>query len=318
MSREFFELNRLVSYDDDALVAELRRVAALIESPVMTKAAFDQLARASSSFIRRRFGSWEKALLRANLSDRYSGGSLAPHKPIYSDDELLAELRRISQKLNGQPVTTTAFDQHASMCSATVRERFGSWQIALKRAGLQIARLGIRHSDDDYFENLLTVWTYHGRQPKYGEMSNPPSQISANAYERKWGKWRSALLAFMERVNSDTSTDVPKSSPTVPEKAPITKVMRRLARAPRKMSEDQRSIKLGLRYEVLKRDRFRCVLCGASPATILGCILHVDHVIPFSKSGKTVSENLRSLCGSCNLGKGAKMEGWPVKEMGSE
>ncbi len=304
-----FELNRLVSYDDDALVAELRRVAALVESPVMTRAAFDQLARASSDWICQRFGGWEKALSRADLSDRYSGGSLAPHKHTYSDDELLAELRRISQKLNGQPVTTKAFDQYASMHSATVRERFGSWQIALKRAGLQIPRLGIRYSDDDYFENLLTVWTYHGRQPKYGEMSSPPSRISANAYERKWGKWRNALLAFLERVNSDTSTEAPKPPTAVPEKAPIAKAMRRPARAPRKGSEDQRGIKLGLRYEVLKRDHFRCALCGASPATILGCNLHVDHVIPFSKGGKTVSENLRALCESCNLGKSAKIEG---------
>jgi len=299
-----FELNRLMSYNDDALVAELRRVAALIESPAMTKAAFDQLARASSDWICQRFGGWEEALSRANLSDRYSGGARAPRKPTYSENELLAELRRISKKLEGQPVTTETFNQYATMHSATVRDRFGSWQIALKKAGLEIPKLGIRYSDDDYFENLLTVWTYHGRQPKYGEMGHPPSRISANAYERKWGKWRNALLAFLERVNSDTSREVSKPSTTVPEKA-----MRRSARAPRKGSEDQRSIKLGLRYEVLKRDHFRCSLCGASPATILGCILHVDHVTPFSKGGKTVSENLRALCESCNLGKSAKIEG---------
>jgi 5-methylcytosine-specific restriction endonuclease McrA len=73
--------------------------------------------------------------------------------------------------------------------------------------------------------------------------------------------------------------------------------------------EDQRQVKLGLRYEVLKRDRFRCVLCGASPATHLGCVLHVDHVIPWSKGGKTIADNLRSLCETCNLGKSAKLEG---------
>lgn len=303
-----FELNRLVTYDDDALVAELRRVAALIDSPAITRAAFDQVARASSDCICQRFGGWEKALSRANLSDRYSGGARAPHKPTYSDDELLAELRQISKKLEGRPVTTEAFNQHARMHFVTLRDRFGSWQSALKKAGLEIPKLGIRYSEDDYFENLLTVWTHYGRQPKYGEMSNPPSRIPANAYERKWGKWRSALVAFLERVNADTAIEAPKSLAVVRERESVEKSTQRPARAPRRGSEDQRTIKLGLRYEVLKRDRFRCFLCGASPATVLGCNLHVDHVIPFSKGGKTILENLRALCESCNLGKSAKLE----------
>jgi 5-methylcytosine-specific restriction endonuclease McrA len=82
---------------------------------------------------------------------------------------------------------------------------------------------------------------------------------------------------------------------------------RRLGRR-RVKEEDLHEIKLGLRYEVLRRDRFRCVLCGASPATQLGCVLHVDHVIPWSKGGKTVAGNLRSLCETCNLGKSDKLE----------
>ena len=58
-----------------------------------------------------------------------------------------------------------------------------------------------------------------------------------------------------------------------------------------------------LRYEVLKRDGFKCVLCGATQAD--GVKLHVDHIFPVSKGGKTVMSNLRTLCERCNLGKGA-------------
>ena len=59
-----------------------------------------------------------------------------------------------------------------------------------------------------------------------------------------------------------------------------------------------------LRYEVLTRDGHRCTICGASAAD--GAKLHVDHIKPVSKGGKTEYNNLRTLCERCNLGKGAR------------
>ncbi len=44
-----------------------------------------------------------------------------------------------------------------------------------------------------------------------------------------------------------------------------------------------------------RRDRFRCVLCGASPATDRGSTLHVDHMVAVARGGTTVKEKLRSL-----------------------
>lgn len=61
-----------------------------------------------------------------------------------------------------------------------------------------------------------------------------------------------------------------------------------------------------LRYKIMKRDNFRCVICGASQKD--GVKLHVDHIIPVSKGGKTIESNLRTLCDRCNLGKGASYD----------
>jgi 5-methylcytosine-specific restriction endonuclease McrA len=63
-----------------------------------------------------------------------------------------------------------------------------------------------------------------------------------------------------------------------------------------------------LRYKVLCRDRFRCQICGRSPAKDFGVEIHVDHIIPWSKGGTNTEQNLRVLCFDCNLGKGAKIE----------
>ena len=62
-----------------------------------------------------------------------------------------------------------------------------------------------------------------------------------------------------------------------------------------------------LRYNILKRDNFRCVLCGRS-AQDGETILQVDHIIPVSKGGKTVESNLRTLCKTCNMGKRDKYD----------
>lgn len=58
-----------------------------------------------------------------------------------------------------------------------------------------------------------------------------------------------------------------------------------------------------LRFEVLKRDNFKCCACGASPAKDPAIELHIDHVIPWSKGGETEPDNLQTLCAICNIGK---------------
>ena len=61
-----------------------------------------------------------------------------------------------------------------------------------------------------------------------------------------------------------------------------------------------------LRYDVLKRDGFKCTLCGRTASDDI--TLEVDHIIPVSKGGLTELDNLRTLCYDCNRGKRDKIE----------
>lgn len=54
------------------------------------------------------------------------------------------------------------------------------------------------------------------------------------------------------------------------------------------------------RFEIFKRDGFRCVYCGATPNTT---VLHVDHVEPKAKGGTDDPANLVTACQPCNGGK---------------
>lgn len=55
------------------------------------------------------------------------------------------------------------------------------------------------------------------------------------------------------------------------------------------------------RFEILRRDGFRCRLCGRSADAQE---LHVDHRIPVALGGASDHGNLWTLCRDCNLGKG--------------
>lgn len=60
-----------------------------------------------------------------------------------------------------------------------------------------------------------------------------------------------------------------------------------------------------IRFEVFKRDSFRCQYCGKS-ADDPSVRLEVDHIIPVAKGGDNSIMNLITSCRDCNRGKGAR------------
>lgn len=74
----------------------------------------------------------------------------------------------------------------------------------------------------------------------------------------------------------------------------------------RRMANDAEHAKVtrAMRYDVLRRDGFKCVRCGRGRED--GVKLHVDHIVPVSRGGKSTMDNLQTLCEDCNCGKGNK------------
>lgn len=65
--------------------------------------------------------------------------------------------------------------------------------------------------------------------------------------------------------------------------------------------EYSRSIPPSWRPVILASTAFKCALCGVS---LRNGRHHIDHIIPFSRGGKTEFKNLQPLCAQCNLRKG--------------
>lgn len=220
-----------------------------------------------------------------------------------SREELISELKRIAELVGVADLTTETFNKRSHLDAALVRRRFGTWNKGLKEAGIAIPPRARRYTDDECFENLLNLWMQYGRPPRFREMDVPPSVVGGTAYVKRWGTFKKALVAFIEKANSDVDSAEPKVAPSSLQNSALSVLL------PERPERNKREVPLGVRYTVLNRDRFKCVLCGASPATATNCRLHVDHVVALARGGTNRIENLRTLCESCNLGKGSQSEG---------
>lgn len=286
-----FELDRLPEYNRGTLIAELKRVASVVPDETLTIAAFENHGRANRSTLIRHFGSWAEALIAAGLEDR-----LNPRLKVMSRDELLEAIRNLAARL-GKTLTIPDVEQHLGVSGDRLRREWGTARKAFEAAGVRSTNVGRRYSDAECFDNMLAVWTHYGRPPQYREMSHPPSTVGGKAYVKRFGTWNKALAAFVERVNADATADSRES------KQSFSRSEEKKNSRAKSQAQGPRDVPLGLRFKVLRRDSFRCVLCGDNPPTNPQCVLNVDHIVPWSKGGPTVLENLRTLCAPCNLGR---------------
>lgn len=129
----------------------------------------------------------------------------------------------------------------------------------------------------------MNIWQALGHQPRRNDLQNEHSEFSQGPYKRRFKSWTNALEAFIQYMNENDSINYKKA-----EKENINNI---------------RDPSLRLRYKILKRDNFKCCICGRNPANDPTIELHIDHIIPYSKGGETIESNLRTLCSDCNLGK---------------
>ena len=203
-----------------------------------------------------------------------------------SNDAILQDMKRVSELIGNPALRQRDYGVHGKFAVKTAINRFGSWATAVEYAGLTKS-VDRQITDIQLFENLLLLWTALGRQPLYSEVQKPDSSYHVATYERRFGSWRAALETFVEWANTEEH-EAP------PEDKNLTNSIKR---------KTQRQPNLRLYFRVLNRDRFTCCACGASPATSRGARLQVDHIVPWSKGGETVEENLQTLCAKCNQGK---------------
>lgn len=202
-----------------------------------------------------------------------------------NDEQLLDDLKKVAKELSIDKLTISQYDYYGKFDSSTIMRHFGGWNVALQKAGLNVSCK--QYSIQELYDNLANIWLKLGKQPSRRDLLRLGSPISYKAYERRFGKWSIALKSFVNYYNSSDDTTLQDN-----EFRNCTSTHR-----------TSRDINLRLRFLVMQRDNFKCCLCGASPAKDPSVELNIDHIVPYSKGGETVLENLQTLCSRCNLGK---------------
>ena len=100
------------------------------------------------------------------------------------DEELIEDLKRVAGIHQKSSITQKEYLQYGKYASRTIVMRFGSWNEALKKAGLVLERGHYKthlfcESDEDFFEDVQAVATQLGRNyvsieeyAKYGKYSH--------------------------------------------------------------------------------------------------------------------------------------------------
>ena len=315
MRFELKDYHRNVSNEE--LINDVLRVKMIYGKDTLTKAEYKEHGKYSCDTFLSRFGGWSNVLCACGLrvTKLQAAAAKAAHNYAHvTDEQLICDLLRVSKIIGEVSFSSTTYDEHGAWSRDTYSKRFGTWNRALKCAGLQPYKQCSSRKIDNakILEEIERLWVKLGRQPTATDIRNGESIYSLNTFIRHFGGWRNALIAFIKYVSEKDEQDPVADeqdhpavtempiNPSLPESALI---VQDVETGDTQKHKTPREPNLRLRFKVLQRDQFRCCSCGASPAKDPGVELHVDHIFPWSKGGETVLENLQTLCSKCNGGK---------------
>ena len=288
---------------DEELLKDILRVANSLGKSTITREEYlDNGGKYGTTTFTRRFGGWLKALVLCGLNpnEKQINSNMGSYTQSYiTTQELIDDLLNVSKKINKKTFTSGEYTPNGKYSRDTYVRRFKTWNNALKVSGLVPFdhQPGVKLSEYELLEEIERIWITLGRQPNSTDMKSGISKYSLNTYEKHFGTWRKAIRFFVAYMNGEQEVEKPEEDDI---QLPI-EIPQENANKP--MHKTKREINLRLRFTVMKRDNFKCCMCGRSPATTLGLELHIDHIISWSKGGETTIDNLQTLCSDCNLGK---------------
>ena len=117
---------------------------------------------------------------------------LEPENRNCPDDELLADLSSVAQRLENSSLTKEEYNLHGRFCAATMQNRFSSWNNALTRSGLSIGKR-VDIPKDELVVDLRKIAADLGSQTVTREQYRLHGSFSDETMSRRFGSWAAAL-----------------------------------------------------------------------------------------------------------------------------
>ncbi|MDB2275874.1 hypothetical protein PM022_15260 [Halorubrum ezzemoulense] len=165
----------------EEMLAEIQRLATELGKTPSQREMDDQ-GRFSVKAYQNKFGTWNKSLKKADLSLNKEGN--------VSDADLLAELRRLSDEI-GETPTSRDMAEKGKYAPSTYSIAFGSWNDAVREAGLDPTRLR-EVPDSKLLDELERLTNQLGQPPTVHQMENH-GRFGAKTFSTTFGSWNDAL-----------------------------------------------------------------------------------------------------------------------------
>lgn len=207
----------------------------------------------------------------------------------HSKAEIVASLKEYGE-LHGQPTFgMREYDKWPKrlVSAETIRVQFGSWGNALRAAGFRAER-GRKLDPKKMVAAFKDCWREQQSVPSGKQLEDYLARHNLPFRCKSYLNFFGGLGRLAQMI-------------VKVEEGKITEAMLYQKIKPNRKVD--RTVSLKMRMSVLKRDGYRCVKCGASPKTDKSVALEVDHIVPVSKGGTSVLDNLQTLCFNCNQGK---------------
>ncbi len=119
----------------------------------------------------------------------------------YTKEQLLFYLQDFARKNNTSPTIRDFNKNKKKPCASTYSARFGSWNSALRKAGLKVNSK--KYSKKELKENLKQLAKDLGRVPKTSNLKSKEWCASYSTYRKYFGSWKKAL----DSAGIKTTTD---------------------------------------------------------------------------------------------------------------
>ena len=230
---------------------------------------------------------------------------------VINKSDKIKKLNEINKKYSFKKITN---------CKRKIKEREFSRKSLYNVKSIDIIRYNIENNIDFIRTDIENAIYNIKMLDDYNKEVNKLTLIKSNNTSKKFNKIENRIfnkliykkedflinvkLIVYYRSNSGKINENKKTLITFLELVNIYNVWQQGNKYCETQKRERRIMNDDIRYNVLKRDNFQCQLCGATAKD--GAKLHVDHIIPVSKGGKTIMSNLQTLCDRCNIGKSNK------------